>query len=143
MSAYIIVSRFSRTAVAGGLALILPLAAFALDPAPARSLSVSVFADRYIAAERQFTDLDALEGWVRSFSPRVIQLDGCGAASATRLLATVERFQHAHLQIRMSGAGEPGCTTSGSGRSIPAALAQLSAGEHEPAVDRYWRNVMP
>jgi hypothetical protein len=143
MSAHTIVSRFFRTAVAGGLALILPLAAFALDPAPAWSLSVSVFSDRYIAAERQFTDLDALEGWVKSSSPRVIRLDGCGAASATRLLAAVERFQHAYLEIRMSEAGKPGCTPIGAGHSIPTALTQVSAGEREPAVDRYWRNVMP
>ena len=143
MSAHTIVSRFSRAAVAGGLALILPLVAFALDPAPARSLSVSVFSDRYVAAGRQFSDLDALEGWVKSGSPRVLRLDGCGAASATRFLAAVERFQHVYLEIRMSEAGEPGCTTVAAGRSIPAAVTEVSGGERDPAVDRYWRNVMP
>lgn len=147
MSAHTIVSRFSRTAVAGAVvgtvALLLPLAAFALDPAPARSLSVSVFSDRYVAAERQFTDLDALEGWVKSATPRVLRLDGCGAASATRLLAAVERFQHSYLDVRMSEVGDPGCATAAAGRSIPAAMTPVSVGQRDPAVDRYWRNVMP
>lgn len=143
MSALTIVSRFSRAvvagAVAGTVALMLPLAAIGKDPASARSLSVSVFSDRYVAAGRQFSDLAALEGWVKSAGLRVIRLDGCGAGSAARLLATVERFQYAHLEIRMSEAGEPGCKTVATGRSIPVALTQ----ERDPAVERYWRNVMP
>jgi hypothetical protein len=147
MSAHTIVFRFCRTtaarAVAGSVALLLPLAAVALDPAPARSLSVSVFSDRYVAAGRQFSDLDALEGWVKSASPRVLRLDGCGAASAARLLATVERFQHSYLDIRMSEAGDAGCTTVAAGRSIPAAIRQQPPGHHDFAVDRYWRNVAP
>lgn len=143
MNARTIGLRFSRIVVAGGLALMLPLAVFALDPEPGRSVSVSVFSDRYLTAKRQFTDLDALEGWVKSATPRVLRLNGCGATSATRLLAAVERFQHVYLEIRMSEAGESGCTAGGAGRSIPAAMTLVSAGGRDTAVTLYWRNVMP
>jgi hypothetical protein len=145
MSTHTIVSRFYRAAVAGGLAFIFPLAAVAVDTAPAQTLTVSVFSDGYIAAGRQFSDLDALERWVKPTSPRVLRLDGCGPASATQLLATVERFQHAYLEIRMLGVGEPGCVAGVAGRPIRAAYAvtHVLAGERDDAVDRYWRSVMP
>lgn len=136
------VSRFSRT-VAAGFVSMLPLTVFAVDRTPARSLNISIFSDHYITAEKQFTDLDALEGWVKVSPPRVLRLYACGAESAARLLAAVERFQHAYIELRMAETGQPGCTTIAAGRSIPVAATQAPASERDPAVGRYWRNVMP
>ena len=107
-----VVSRFRRTIVAGGLALILPLPALALDNAPPEALSVKVFPDRYVAAGKPFSDLAALEAWAKPIIVRVLWLDSCGSASTKQLLAAVERFHRVYVegvQIRTFAAGEPEC----------------------------------
>ena len=45
MSAHAAISRFRRTLVAGGLALIAPLSALAVDNVPPETLDVKVFPD--------------------------------------------------------------------------------------------------
>lgn len=130
MNAHVAVARCCRGLVAGGLAFSLPLAAFALDNAPAEGLSVKVYPDRYVAAGRPFPDLAALEAWAKPTRIRVLWLDGCGSDSAKPLLAAVERFHSVHadaIQIRTFGPEEQGCApvdeqgyyaTDESGRSI-------------------------
>lgn len=112
MSAYAALSRCCRNIAAAGLAFVLPLSAFALDPVPPEALSVKVFADRYVAAGKPFSDLATLEAWAKPIRSRVLWLDSCGPASKGQLLAAVERFHTAYVegvQIRTFAAGEPAC----------------------------------
>jgi hypothetical protein len=97
------------------LALALPSSALALEQVPPEALSVKIFSDRYVAAERPFSDLAALEAWATPKRMRVLWLDSCGPASTAYLLAAVERFHKAYadgVQIRTFDSGEPACVVS-------------------------------
>ncbi len=127
-------SRFTRTAVAFALAF--PLAALAADRTSGATLSVSVFSDRYVAVGVPFVDLDALSALVAPTNPSVLQLDGCGAESASALLAAAERFRDSYLELRMLAAVklyELGRLSSGRA----AELAGLSRVEFLLALGRY------
>jgi len=143
MDARSTVSRISRTAVA--LALAFPLAALAADRTSGATLSVTVFPDRYLAADVPFVDLDALNALVAPMNPSVLRLDGCGPESANALLAAAERFRGSHLELRMLTAAEGPCSAA----ATVSAVRVSQAGGAVPAraayrpTDRYWRNVMP
>lgn len=143
MNARSTVSRISRTAAA--LALALPLAALAADRMSGATLSVTVFPDRYMAADVPFVDLDALNALVAPMNPSVLRLDGCGPESANALLAAAERFRGSYLELRMLAAAEGSCSASApvsalrvsqAGGAVPARAA------HRPT-ERYWQDVMP
>jgi hypothetical protein len=145
MRAYSIISRAARLIIAAGLTLVLPLSGLALDRTSGATLTVTVFADQYIAADVAFADLDALSALVQPANPTVLRLDGCGPASANALLAAAERFRGSYLEIRVLAETERVCTAaapegavrvSQAGRAVP-----LRAG-HAPT-DAYWRSVMP
>ena len=145
MRAYSIISRAARLIIAAGLTLVLPPSGLALDRTSGATLTVTVFADQYIAADVAFADLDALSALVQPANPTVLRLDGCGPASADALLAAAERFRPSYLEIRVLAGTERACTAaapagavrvSQAGRAVP-----LRAG-HAPT-DAYWRSVMP
>jgi len=143
MDARSTVSRISRTAAA--LALAFPLAALAADRTSGATLSVTVFPDRYVAANVPFVDLDALNALVAPMNPSVLQLDGCGPESANALLAAAERFRGSYLELRMLAAAEGSCSAS----ATVSAVRVSQAGGAVPAraayrpTDRYWQSVMP
>jgi hypothetical protein len=90
----------------------LPLPALAADDVPPEALNVKVYADRYMAAGKQFSDLASLESWAKPIPLRAMWLDNCNPASVRQLLAAVERFQGAFAEgivIRPAG----GCATEG------------------------------
>jgi hypothetical protein len=145
MRAYPIVSRTARLIIAAGLTLVFPLSGLALDRTSGATLTVTVFADQYIADDVAFADLDALNALVQPANPTVLRLDGCGPASADALLAAAERFRGSYLEIRVLAGTERACTAAAPegavrvsqvGRAVP-----LRAG-HAPT-DAYWRSVMP
>jgi hypothetical protein len=145
MPARSIVSRFSRTAVAGALVLAFPLGGLALDRTSGATLTVTVFADRYIASDVAFVDLDALDALVQPMNPSVLRLDGSGPESANALLVAAERFHGAYLEIGVLAATDRACTAAASkgalrvsqvGRALPVRGADVPS-------DRYWRSVMP
>lgn len=145
MPARSIVSRFSRTAVAGALALAFPLAGLAGERTSGATLTITVFADRYMAAGVPFADLDRLDALVQPMNSSVLQLEGCGPESATALLDAVERYRGAYLEIRMLTEGEQECTAAPAegairvsqvGRTVPARRADVPT-------DRYWQSVLP
>jgi hypothetical protein len=142
MSAHFTVSHLSRTALAASLVLTFPLAGVAQNPVSEETLSIAIFSDRYIVAGRQFSGLKALQ---RGLNPSNLRLDGCDQASAARLLAMVERFQHAYLEIGVLGAGDPRCAAAAAAHPNRAsdATMQVPASERNQAVDPYWRSVMP
>ena len=145
MSVYSIVSSTARLIIATGIALVFPLSGLALDRTSGATLTITVLADRYIAADVAFADIDALNALVQPANPTVLRLDGCGPASANALLAAAERFRGSYLEIRVLAETERACTAaapegavrvSQAGRAVP-----LRAG-HAPT-DAYWRSVMP
>jgi hypothetical protein len=145
MSAYSIVLRTARLIVAAGLMLAFPLSGLALDRTSGATLTVTVFADQYIAADVAFADLDELNALVQPANPTVLRLDGCGPASANALLAAAERFRGSYLEIRVLAGTERACTAA-----APAGAVRLShAGSAVPLragnapTDAYWRSVMP
>jgi hypothetical protein len=142
MSAHFSLLHLSRTALAVGLAMMFPLASVAQDAMSEQALSIAIFSDRYIVAGRQFSDLQALE---RGLNPANLRLDACDQSSAERLLATVERLQHAYLEISMSGAGDARCAAAAAAHpnQVGDATTQAPTGERNPAVEQYWRSVMP
>lgn len=116
MSAYADPSRRLRNIAVTSFALVLPLSAHALDSVPPEAvLSVKVFADRYVAGGKPFSELAALEAWTKANHGRVLWLDTCGAASTRQLLAAVERLHRVYVervQIRTFVAGELACLGS-------------------------------
>jgi hypothetical protein len=119
------------------LALIFPLPGLALDNAPPGALSIKVFPDRYVAADKPFSDLATLEAWAKLIRVRVLWLDGCGPAATGQLLAAVERFHRVYVegvQIRTFAASEPACL---------AAATQPPADEAYYASDQYGRSTLP
>ena len=148
MSAQPIVPRGCRALVAGGFALILPLSGLALDNAPPEALSVKVFADRYVAAGKPFSDLAALETWAKPIRIRVLWLDSCGPASTGQLLAAVERFHSVYvegIQIRTYAADEPACVGAAEQASGGArdGVTRAPGDKAYLAADQYGRSTMP
>lgn len=137
-------SRFSRTVVAAALALALPLTGLALDRTSGATLIVTVFADRYVAADVQFPDLDALEALVSPMNPSLVRLEACGPDAATALLAAAERFRDSNLEMRVLAVAEPACIAASAGtvRVIQLAGPVPSRAADTPS-DRYWQSVMP
>lgn len=141
------VSRFRGSLVAGVFALIAPLSGFALENVPPEALSVKVFPDRYIAAGRPFSDLAALEAWAKPIRIRMLWLDGCGPASAKRLLAAVERFHAVYtegIQIRTFVAGGSECVWAAEyARWNHDNMMRLPPGGEYFATDESGRSRMP
>lgn len=115
MNARALVSRRLRTLVAGGLVLVLPLPALAVDTVPPETLDVKVFPDRYVAAGKPFTSLAALETWAKPILLREIWVDSCGPASARQALAAVERLQSTYkgaIRVRSLPTEEATCASA-------------------------------
>ena len=145
MSVYSIVSCTARRIIAAGIALVFPLSGLALDRTSGATLTITVLADRYIAADVTFADLDALNALVQPANPTVLRLDGCGPASANALLAAAERFRGSYLEIRVLAETERVCiasTPEGAVRVSQAGRAVPLRVGHAPT-DAYWRSVMP
>jgi hypothetical protein len=146
MPARTLASRFSRTAVAGAFALALPLAGLAQERTSGATLIVTVFADRYVADDVSFTDLDALDTLARPMNSTVVRLDGCGPAANDALLAAAKRLRDFHLELRTLAESDPPCAVASTravrvSRTVGSA-AGLRPVAHSPS-DPYWRSVMP
>jgi len=148
MHAHLIGSYFGRAFLAGALGLTVALSAFAIDAEPEVALRVKVLPDHYAVGGARFSDVAALEAWVRPTGARVLQLDSCGQDSTKQLLAAVERLHHVYargLEIRTLAAGEPGCPEAIAEPTIWArdAVGQLPAASEYDARDAHGRGVMP
>ena len=131
----------------GGLAAVLSLSVAAFDSAPAETVRVIVLPDRYTVGERQFSDVVALEAWMKPAGARVLQLDACGAASAKQLLTAVERFHAVYvegIEIRTLSEVESECVIEAAptGRPSNSIGRRLIPDEHL-ATDQYGRSTIP
>lgn len=137
-------SRFFRTAVVGALALGLSSAGFAIERTTGVSLTVTVLADRYLAAGVSFPDLETLDALVSPMNASLVRLEACGPAAADALLAAADRLSYAPLLLSVLAPTAPQCAAaplravqvSQVGGPIPVGAARAPA-------DRYWRSVMP
>jgi hypothetical protein len=144
MPARPIVSRFARAAVAGALAFALPFAGVARERTSGATLTVTVLADRYLAANVSFASLDALTALVQPMNPSLVRLEACGPASATALLAAAERLRDSRLELSVLAESAPACA------AVPLRAVQVSqvagtvpVGAASVPTERYWRSVMP
>lgn len=144
MPARSIASRLSRTAVAGALALALPLTGLAADRTSGATLTVTVHADRYVAAGVSFLDLDALDALAKPMNSSLVRLEACGPASASAFLAAVERYRDSRLELDVLAPTAPACA------AVPMRAIQVSqaagpvpVAAAAPSSDRYWQRVMP
>lgn len=139
----------SRLAIAGGvLRRVFPLviglaSAVAGAQSGATDMTVTVFADRLLAADRTFGDLDRLDEMVTATRPRGITLNTCGPGVTRSLMAAAHRFQNLPLRLNALQAGEPGCPDAS---DTPASAMRVRQGPghiDDHAVDRYWSQLMP
>src|SRR5215470_4648902 len=120
-----LVSLYSRTLIAVGLAILISQSPMAADNVPPEALSVKVFPDRYVAAGRSFADVAALAAWAKPILIRTLWLDTCGPASTKQLLAAVERFQSVYpegIQIRALSPEDARCESPSSRRHMVTEL---------------------
>lgn len=137
-------SRFFRNAAMGALVLGLSPAGFAIERTTGVSITVTVLADRYLAAGVSFPDLETLDALISPMNARLVRLEACGAAAADALLAAADRFSYAPLVLNVLPPTAPQCAAapvravqvSQAGGPIPVGAARIPS-------DRYWRSVMP
>lgn len=144
MPAQALASRFFRTAVVGALALGLSPAGFAIERTTGVSITVTVLADRYLAAGVSFPDLETLDALVRPMNAHLVRLEACGPAASDALLAAADHLSYAPLVLNVLPPTAPQCAAapvravqvSQAGGPIPVGAARIPS-------DRYWRSVMP
>lgn len=139
-----VISRLSRVGVAAGLALSFSHSGLAQGSGAGGTVSVTVFADRYVSAGQVFADLDALEAWVKTLRPQSVRLDVCEPASSRQLRAAGYRFRHVYLEMRLVVAAQSVCAVDAAVRAGVSAGARQAPGAHEDeAAERYWQQLMP
>lgn len=105
MAGYVL-DRLVRTVVAGVLAL--GSASAPADPrASPDSVTIVVFTDRYVAGDRAFDDLNALDKHITATHFRGAMILLCGATATRALKAVVHRFRQVPVQIRVPDADGP------------------------------------
>ena len=127
--------------LAAALAFASPAVSLAASNVPPETLDVKVFADRYVAAGRQFADLKSLHEWARPIVIREVWLDGCGSTSAKSLQAASLAFQPQAgglLRVRMLSPVEAGCGLAAPARAVAPADEQAYL-----ASDAAGRSVLP
>lgn len=139
------VSHLARAVIAAGLGLVVSLSGLAGDRGSGATLTVAVFADRYVAAEVPFADFDALDALVKPVNPSLLRLLACGPGSTDALLAAAERYRDSPLALGVLGAEEADCVAAASIGSRPVLLAGTATPDRltskpNPA---YWQSVMP
>ena len=146
MNAGPVVSHCRSILIAGGLAIAFPLSSLGLDSVPPEALNVKVFPDRYVAAGKPFSDLAALEAWVKPIQIRTLWLDSCGNASTKQVVAAVERFHSVYaegIQIRTFAAGEPACLGAEEQAGRAPRGGEPDSGRAYYATDQFGRSTMP
>ena len=135
-------SLVSRFIAAVSVCLGIAQAAVAHDSTATETASVWIFSDRYISAEKEFSNSEPLDARVRSTLPQVVRLDLC-EPSAPHLLLTAYLFRDFHVEIRPLTAEHSACTVETTARVVRVAISQPLAPHEDKVVDQYWRGLMP
>ena len=120
------------------------VAAAPADPGPsAHSVTITVFADRYIVGNLAFDDLDLLEKHITATYAHEINLLICGAKATRALKAAVHRFRHVAMRMRMHDVDELECVSMGPlVTPIRQRVGQRPFGIDDEAVERFWLDLM-
>src|SRR5438034_9680347 len=94
MNGRIVGNRLTQIVVAGVVASGLVATALADPGGSAHSVTITVFADRYIVGDLAFDDLDYLEKHITATHVRSVEILICGAKATRALKAVVHRFRH-------------------------------------------------
>lgn len=145
MSKHAFVSHLARVVIAAGLGLAVSLSGLAGDRGSGATLTVAIFADRFVAAEVPFADLDALDALIKPVNPSLLRLLACGPASTDALLAAAARYRDSPLALGVLAADEADCVAAASIGSRPVLLAGTAAPVRSAPIPNqaYWQSVMP
>ena len=146
MALHAAVSHTYRMLVAGGMALVFPVAAGALENLPPETLAVKVFSDRYVAAGKPFADVAALEMWAKPILISEVRLETCSPGSGKQLLAAVERFQEVYKEaivIKVQSPGEPATCASAAVYAREALVDQRPDDREYLVSDASGRSIIP
>ncbi len=140
-----VVDRFKLGVVAGVV-----MAFGLIGAAPANSeprvdnVTIAVFADRYVVADRAFDDLNLVEKHITATHVRDVLLLVCGPQATRSLKAVVHRFRQLPLQIRVPDLDERDCMSKAPAvLTVGARVGQRPFGIDDAAVERYWLDIMP
>ena len=136
MNTSLIVRLFAAVGVCVGLAQ----AAVAHDPNAARTDSVWIFSDRYIASEHVLPNPVRQDARVQPTRLQTIRLDVC-EPSTPRQLSTSYFFRDFHLEIRRLPTGHSSCTVETAAYAMIVGSGRLRLSPNEDAdVDGDWRD---
>ena len=108
-------------------------------------VTVAIFPDHYVLADRYIDDLDTLEDAIAVMRPRGVRLEACGEGTSRALRAATHRFRNLYLDLRVAGSDDSACQPVSTARAVPASqrVGQRPFGIYDDAVDRWWNNLTP
>ena len=113
MNAHLIPLRLQMGLIAGGLALVIPLSANAVDTVPETVVQVKVLPAYYSLNKQRLGDVVALEALLGPAYDRVVRLDNCGPGTTQALLAAVAALhgvRTAVIEIYTLPESDPECS---------------------------------
>lgn len=134
----------AAAALRRSLTLVVGLAAGLASAQTAKTdLTVTVFADHFVVADRSLDELDRLADVVTSMRPNGVTLNACGPGVTGSLMAAAHRFQTLPLRINVLGADERACSAASNAPAMAMRVRQGPTSMKDPAVDAYWARLMP
>jgi hypothetical protein len=115
------------------------------NPGPStQSVTITVFADRYIVDDLAFDDLDYLEKHITTTHFHSVELLICGPRATRPLKAVVHRFRHVPVQMRVPDVDEFECMSKAPlVTPVRQPAGRPPFGIDDEAVERYWLDIMP
>jgi len=135
-----------KLAIAASVALCIPLSGLAQDSVASGTLTVSIFAEQYVAAGLVLPSLDAVQTLAQPMRPRTLRLDLCDPTASRRLLAAGYRFRDVYLEMNPVAAGTPVCNVNLAARAVRVSGATGQPPERTDdaqTIDRYWAEMLP
>ncbi len=144
MSGHSVRDHLARMAVAGVLAIGFITSPLAGAQQPAKSVSITVYSDRYLLAGRTFDDLDLLVQHSTVIHLSAVTLVVCGPDAGPSLKAAVYGFRRVPVRIAVADANEPECASGAPHATLVRERSgQPPYGIDDEAVERYWRELIP
>jgi hypothetical protein len=108
-------------------------------------VTIGVFVDHYVFANRVVDDLDLLEERVDRTGARTVRLDACGAGAERAQRAAAYRFRQRGLELRIVDLDAPACASNSAVREVSATWPRGAReyGINNDVVDRWWHLHMP
>jgi hypothetical protein len=145
MNGRITVDRLTRSFILVVGSFLCFIATAPVDAGPfTQSVTISVFADRYLVGDLAFDDLDYLEQHITAMHVGGVELLICGAGATRSLKAIVHRFRHVPVQMRVPDVDELQCMSKAPlVTPVRQRAGRRPSGINDEAVERYWLDMMP